>query len=118
MKHLKYERVLSLSLRPTEIIRCFFVLDIGMDAYLTDKDPTDSMSDPAEVDHLYREIVKGVYYPVESESYIEGKKIVGYFYDEENKEYLCFYNEEFYTDAEWRPVSKEFLNIISLLDKK
>ncbi|MER2005873.1 MAG: hypothetical protein ABS939_00355 [Psychrobacillus sp.] len=97
---------------PTEKTKCFFVLDIGMEAYLSDNDPAEDM-DSSDADHLYREIVEGVYYPVKDSDYINGKKTVGFFCEEGEKECLSFYNEEFFTDGEWKPISEKFMKVKS-----
>ncbi|PGU00059.1 hypothetical protein [Bacillus cereus] len=105
-----------MKIMPTEKTECFFVLDIGMEAYLSTKDPSEYL-DSSDTDHLYREIVEGVYYPVKDSDYINSKKIVGFFYNEEEKECLSFYNEEFFTDAKWEPISNQFLKIKLQYDK-
>lgn len=105
-----------MKIMPTEKTKCFFVLDIGMETYLSDKDPSDNL-DSSDTDHLYREIVEGIYYPVKDNDYVNGKKIVGFFYNVEEKEYLTFYNKEFFTDAEWEPISKQFIDVKLQYDK-
>lgn len=58
-----------MKIMPIEKTECFFVLDIGMEAYLSTKDPSEYL-DTSDTDHLYREIVEGVYYPVKDLSLI------------------------------------------------
>lgn len=101
---------------PSEKTECFFVLTIGLEAILLDEDPSKNM-DPSDADHLYKEIVAGVYYPITDSLYDDGKKIVGFFYDSEENDCLTFYNNEFFTDAEWKPISNKFVQIKSLYER-
>lgn len=94
-------------LRPNEKINCFYILTMGMEAYLSDKEPSGNM-DSTDADQIYREIVEGVYYPFKDSEYIDGKKIAGFFYSKDEEECLTFYNNEFFTDGEWKPLSLEF----------
>jgi hypothetical protein len=79
-----------------------------MKPYLLDHNPSERMRYPEDVDHLYREIVEGVYYPQ-----ISGvdSNICGYFLDTEDNEYITFNKNGFYTDAEWKSPSEELLDI-------
>lgn len=79
-------------LYPTNKLKCFFILDITDDAYLSDINPSVDMCD-SDVDHIYRYIAEGVYYPIDDES-----EVIGYFHDEELEEYITFY-KGFHTDA-------------------
>lgn len=54
-----------------------------MEVSLSDKCPVEDKDSP-DPDHLYREIVEGVYYPVKDSDYMNGKKTVGFFCEEKN----------------------------------
>lgn len=101
-----------MKIKPIEKTKCFFILDIGRQAYLSNEDPSERFDD-SDLDHLYREIVEGVYYPVNDNDCVNGKKIAGFFYDENEKKCLIFYNNEFFTDAEWKPISEKFIKVMS-----
>lgn len=108
---MSYER-----LKPIKKTNCYAVEDISGDSYLFDHNPTEDMWDPSEVDHLYREIVEGVFYPIKNVIIINDKKLVGYFLDEVDREYKCVYESkgEFSldTDMDWLPISKEILDAV------
>ncbi|MGP4074214.1 hypothetical protein ACTWQB_17055 [Piscibacillus sp. B03] len=104
-----------MKIKPSKKTKCFFILDIGMNAYLSDEDPSDNM-DSSDIDHLYKEITEGVFYPCGNGDYLNGKKIIGFFYDVKENEYLTFYNDEFFTDAEWKPISEELVEFMTQHD--
>ena len=106
-----------MKLKPTNKINCYYVLDVSLNAYLTDDDPSIYLTYPEDEDHLYKEITEGTYYPVINCNYINGKKIVGYFVEKDREEYLCFYNEEFNTDTEWNPVTQTLKDFISTFNE-
>ncbi|ASJ53154.1 hypothetical protein BP422_06090 [Brevibacillus formosus] len=97
---------------------CYFIEDITGDCYLSVEDPSRDMC-PSDVDHIYRGIFEGVYYPVVTTDNKEGKNKVWYFYDEEANEIVTFINDEFSTedDGEFKLVSEEFLKVKSYWDK-
>ncbi|MFS0558578.1 hypothetical protein [Brevibacillus sp. 179-C9.3 HS] len=104
-----------LILKPNQRTECYYVEDIGGFTYLMDKDPSAHMC-PADVCHIYREIEKGVFYPVEKGIKLDEKELVGYFYNEVENVYLAFYDEEFFTDTEWKPITEEITKVIAAWD--
>lgn len=97
--------------KPQTKTKCFFIRDIGFEAYLLDHDPSEKLSYPEDADHLYREIVEGTFYPIKNGECIDGKRIVGYFIDQDNEEFICFYNDEFIADSKWSNVENKNLRL-------
>lgn len=103
-------------LKPIKKTYCFAVEDIRGDSYLFDRNPAADMT-RNEMNLLYVEIVEGVFYPIKKATFINDKKLVGYFFDEIlDKEYKYVYeiNGEFSldTDMDWLPISKEILDTV------
>ncbi|QWG93264.1 hypothetical protein [Bacillus toyonensis] len=103
--------------RPTEKIKCYFIFDISLSAYLLKYDPSEEL-DSGDRDHLYKEITEGFYYPVENDGPDNERNVVGYFFNPEENEFLCFYDNEFWTDGEWQQPNEKFLNAKYNWDKK
>lgn len=104
-------------LNPTKKTYCFAVEDISGDSYLSTHNPAKDIRDPSEVEHYYREVIEGVFYPIKNATFINDKKLVGYFFDEIlDKEYKYVYeiNGEFAldTDMDWLTISKEILDTV------
>lgn len=103
--------------RPDEKTKCYFIFDIAFRTYLLKNDPSQGL-DSSDRDHLFKEITEGIYYPVRNEEFENERNIVGYFFNPDEKEILCFYDNSFWTDAEWQRLNEEFLSVKCYWDKK